>query len=571
MAGYSRLMAADEEGTLAHLKAHRRELFDPKIAEHRGRIVKTTGDGILIEFASAVDAVRCAVEIQKGMTERNSNVPQDRRIEFRMGVNVGDVISEDGDIFGDGVNVAARLENVAEPNGIILSEEDAYRQVRDRLDVVFEDRGDQQLKNIARPVRVYRVQHDRLSRPTSLTLTLPDKPSIAVLPFQNMSGDPDQEYFADGMVEDIITALSRFRQLFVIARNSSFVYKGRAVDVKQVGRELGVRYVLEGSVRRSGKRIRITGQLVDTATGAHLWANRFDGALEDVFELQDQVTASVTGAIAPKIEQAEIERAKRKPPENLDAYDYYLRALESHYRTTREATDEVLRLCHKAIKLDPDFAPAYGLAALCYVPRRANSWMDDPATETAEALRLAQRTIELGREDAVALCGAAMTFSIVVGDLSNAVVAVDRALSVNANLATAWLVSASIRARLGKSELAIEHAEQALRLSPLDPYRFVIYGAMGAAHFFAGRYEEASVWSEKSISERPNDYMVGRRFLAASYALAGHVEQARQAGAILQVHVPTARVSDLKDWITLRRPQDIAKLKEGLRKAGLPE
>ena len=329
VAGYSRLMGADEEATLAQLKFHRKELVDPKIREHRGRIVKTTGDGMLIEFASVVDAARCAVEIQRGMAERNADVSQDRRIEFRIGINVGDVIFENEDIFGDGVNIAARLESIAEPNGIIISE-DAYRQVRDKLDVSFEDGGVQQLKNIARPVGVYRAQLDRPSRLVS-TLKLPDKPSIAVLPFQNMSGDAEQEYFADGIVEDIITALSRFRQLFVIARNSSFVYKGRAVDVKQVGRELGVRYVLEGSVRKVSNRIRITGQLVDAATGAHLWADRFDGALADVFDLQDQVTSSVVGAIAPKIEQAEIERAKSKPPESLEAYDHYLRGIANFY------------------------------------------------------------------------------------------------------------------------------------------------------------------------------------------------------------------------------------------------
>jgi len=303
VAGYSRLMGADEEGTLAQLKAHRRALIDPKIAEHRGRIVKTTGDGILVEFASVVDALRCAVEVQRGMVERNAEVPQNKRIEFRVGIHQGDVIIEGGDMFGDGVNVAARLEALAEPGGICVSgrvQEDA----EGKLEIAFENAGEQQLKNIARPVRVYRVRLSGAAGPSSRpALPLPDKPSIAMLPFQNMSGDPEQEYFADGIVEEIITALSRFQQLFVIARNSSFTYKGRAVDVKQVGRELGVRYVLEGSVRKAGNHERITGQLVDALTGAHLWADRFDGTLENIFELQDSVTASVVGAIAPKIEQ----------------------------------------------------------------------------------------------------------------------------------------------------------------------------------------------------------------------------------------------------------------------------
>ncbi|MGO9686910.1 MAG: Fic family protein [Beijerinckiaceae bacterium] len=328
IAGYSRLMGADEEGTLAALKNLRKSLIEPKISQHNGRMVKTTGDGALVEFASAVDAVRCALDIQREMAERNAAIAQDRRIEFRIGINVGDIIIDEGDIYGDGVNIAARLETLARPGMICLSD-NAYRHIKGKLPLVVTDMGEQQLKNIAQPVRVFSVRLDgAAARPA---LALPDRPSIAVLPFQNMSGDPEQDYFADGMVEDIITALSRMRWLFVIARNSSFTYKGRAVDVKQVGRELGVRYVLEGSVRKAANRVRITGQLVDAATGAHLWADRFDGALEDIFDLQDQVTASVVTAIAPKLERAEIERAKRKPTESLDAYDYYLRGLESFY------------------------------------------------------------------------------------------------------------------------------------------------------------------------------------------------------------------------------------------------
>ncbi len=322
VAGYSRLTGLDEEGTHARLQDHLRSLVDPKIAEHRGRVVKTTGDGLLAEFNSVVDALRCALDIQRGMADRNAEVPHEKRIEFRIGINVGDIIIDRGDIFGDGVNVAARLESVAEPGGICISE-DAYRQVRSKLEFTSEDIGEHKLKNIAQPVRAYRVKPSGATANTRPTLPLPDKPSIAVLPFQNMSGDPEQDYFADGMVDEIITALSRFRRLFVIARNSSFTYKGRAVDVKQVGRELGVRYVLEGSVRKAANRVRIMGQLIDALTGAHLWADRFESTLEDIFDLQDRVTTSVVGAIAPKMEQAEIERAKRKPTESLDAYDYY--------------------------------------------------------------------------------------------------------------------------------------------------------------------------------------------------------------------------------------------------------
>jgi TolB-like protein len=328
VAGYSRLTGIDEEGTLKRLRKLRRELINPAVSLHRGRIVKTTGDGILIEFPSVVDAVRCALDVQRGMDGRNADVQTEQRIEFRVGINVGDVVVEGDDLLGDGVNVAARLEGIADAGGICISEA-AYQHIRDKLDLIFEDTGEQRLKNIARSVRVYRVRPSGAAASSRPALPLPDKPSIAVLPFQNMSGDPEQEYFADGIVEEIITALSRFRQLFVVARNSSFTYRGRTVDVKQVGRELGVRYVLEGSVRKAGNRVRITGQLIDASSGGHLWADRFDGDLEDIFDLQDKITGSVVGAIAPKIEQSEIERAKRKPTGDLVAYDYYLRAIAS--------------------------------------------------------------------------------------------------------------------------------------------------------------------------------------------------------------------------------------------------
>jgi adenylate cyclase len=356
VAGYSRLMGADEEGTLELLKALRRELLDPKIAEHCGRIVKTTGGGLLVEFASVVDAVRCAVEVQRAMANRNAGAPAEKRIEFRFGIHQGDILVEDGDIFGDGVNLAARLEGLAEPGGICVSGR-VRADAAGKVDVAFDDLGEQSLKNIARPVRVYRVRLGEApeTNTPAAALALPDKPSIAVLPFANMSGDPEQEYFADGMVEEIITALSRIRWLFVIARNSSFTYKGRAVDVKQVGRELVVRYVLEGSVRKGGNRVRITAQLIDATSGAHLWADRFDGLLEDVFELQDKVAISVAGVIEPTLRQSEIERARRKRPDSLDAYDLYLRALPCAVAAMPEDADKALPLLGKAIELEPDF------------------------------------------------------------------------------------------------------------------------------------------------------------------------------------------------------------------------
>src|SRR6266581_3489192 len=374
VAGYSRLMGLDEAGTARMLHEHRAAV-DPVVARYGGRIVKTTGDGVLLEFPSIVAAVECAFTVQNLMRERNRDVPEERRMLFRIGINLGDVLIDGDDILGDGVNIAARLEGVAEPGGICVSD-DVYRHVSGKLDVSFEDIGNQQLKNIARPVHAYRIR--LVDVPTSGTsaslLLLPDKPSIAVLPFTNMSGDPEQDYFADGIVEDIITALSRFKALFVIARNSSFTYKGKSVDMKQVGRELGVRYVLEGSVRKAAGRVRITGQLIDAATGAHLWAERFDGGLGDIFYLQDQVTESVVGAIAPAVEKAEIERAKRKPTDSLDAYALYLRGLPMLYQfASRQTPDEALRLFNSAIEFDPDFASAYAGAALCYVWAKTNS------------------------------------------------------------------------------------------------------------------------------------------------------------------------------------------------------
>jgi len=427
VAGYSRLMGVDEEGTLETLKAYLSETVYPKLAEHRGRIVKTTGDGVLVEFVSAVDAVRCAINIQRAVAKRNVDMSNNRRIEFRIGISVGDIIADGSDIFGDGVNVAARLESISEPGGICVSSQ-VQENARGKIDISFEDLGQQQLKNIAQPVHAYRVKLETTSTSETQRPPVPSKPSIAVLPFQNISGDPEQEYFADGVVEEIITAMSRMRWLFVIARNSSFTYKGRAVDVKQVGRELGVRYVLEGSVRRAATRVRITGQLIDTGTGAHLWADRFEGSLDDIFSLQDQITTSVIGAIAPKLEQAEIERAKRKPTESLDAYDYFLRGMAALHHGTQDANDEALRLFYKAIELDPEFASAYGMAAYCYVWRKSNGWMVDSERETAEAVRLALRATELGKDDAVALCWGGFALVRAAGDLDNGIAFLDRAI-----------------------------------------------------------------------------------------------------------------------------------------------
>ena len=569
VAGYSRLMGSDEEGTLAALKAIRRDVIDPKIAAHRGRIVKTTGDGILIEFSSVVDALRCAVEVQQAMAKRNAGAPGDGRIEFRVGINLCDIIVDSGDIFGDGVNIAARLEAIAEPEGICISE-DAYRQVKGKVDLSFEDIGERQLKNIVGPVRAYRVHLGRATRASAPTLALPNKPSIAVLPFQNMSGDPDQEYFADGMVEEIITALSRMSWLFVIARNSSFTYKDRTVDVKQVGQELGVRYVLEGSVRKSSNRVRVTGQLIDAATATHLWADRFEGGLEDIFDLQDRVTMSVVGAIAPKLQQAEIERAKRKPTGSLDAYDYFLRGMASFYQWTKQDNSEALRHFYKAIELDPDFASAFGMASFCYVLRKVNGWMADHIQETAEGSRLAQRAADLGRDDAVALGTAGQTFAYLAHDLDFAVALIDRALMLNPNLVATWLFSGWVRDWLGEPEVALDHLKHALRLSPLDPLIFRVQGAIALAHFLAGRYDESSSWAEKALQNNSR-FLPAMLFAAASNALAGRLAEAKKAMSRASEIDPTMQVCIIKDWTPLRRAGDLARFEDGLRKAGLPE
>jgi adenylate cyclase len=401
VAGYSRLMGEDEEGTHSALTSLRRELSDPKIGEHRGRIVKTNGDGLLVEFPSVVDAVRCAVELQREMALRNDGVADERRIEFRIGINLGDIIIDEHDIYGDGVNVAARLEALAEPGGICVSRV-VRDQVRDKLDFGFEDLGEQQVKNIARPVRVYRIPLAETAR-TKAPLPLPDKPSLAVLPFQNMTGDAEQDYFVDGIVEEITTAISRLPWLFVIARNSSFSYKGRAVDVKQVARELGVRYVLEGSMRKAGNRVRITGQLIDTTSGAHIWADRFDGALDDIFELRDQVASSVVGVIEPKLRQSEVERAIRKPTENLDAYDLYLRAIAQVSMMSYEGVSEAITLLKRALAIDPSYAPAAARVALCRVGQVSFGLGKVSDAEISEAAQLAAQAIEMGKDDPDAL------------------------------------------------------------------------------------------------------------------------------------------------------------------------
>jgi adenylate cyclase len=571
--GYSRLMGLDEAGTLARLRDHRRELIDPKIAEHKGRIVKTTGDGILIEFPSVVEAVACAVAVQRGMAERNVSTPEDQQIVFRVGVNLGDIIVEDADIHGDGVNVAARLEGVAEPGGIYVSRV-VRDQVRDKLDIEFEDMGEQTLKNIARPSRVYRVCLTPTETTAKATLTdsasalpLPDKPSIAVLPFQNMSGDPEQEYFADGMVEEIITALSRIRWLFVIARNSSFTYKGQAIDVKRVGRELGVRYVLEGSVRKGGNRVRITGQLIDTATGAHLWADRFDGSLEDVFELQDKVAMSVVGVIEPTLRKAEIERARRKRPESLDAYDFYLRALPFASVSMPEDAEKALPLLEQAVQREPDYPAAHALIAWCHEQRYLRGGLHEEVR--AVASYHARTAIAAGGDDALALAIGGFVVGAVERDFDTALEAIDRSLTLSPSSALAFGLSSVIRAWKGDDSTAVAHGEAALRLSPYDPLIYLPYVGLAYTHLFSGRFEEAARAASRALQVNPRFSVPCFLQTAALAHLGREAEAAASARLLLRLQPDFTIASLVESRFT--SAEHISMLAEGLGKAGVPE
>jgi len=545
VAGYSRLIGDDEEGTLNRLRSIRAEVVDPSIALYRGRIVKTTGDGLLGEFASVVDALRCATEIQNAMVEGNAGIAADKRIEFRIGVHQGDIVVEDGDIFGDGVNIAARLEGLAEPGGICVSarvQEDASG----KLDLTFEDLGEQNLKNIVRPVRVYRVRPTAIDRTASSVeinsiLALPDRPSIAVLPFANLSGEPEQEYFADGMAEEIITALSRIRWLFVIARNSSFMYKGQAVDVKQVGRELGVRYVLEGSVRKAGGRVRITAQLIDATTDAHLWAERFDGSLEDVFELQDKVASSVAGVIEPALQAAEIRRSRARPTSDLTAYDLYLRALPYTYAWERESTLTALELLRQAIERDLSYGPALSIAALCHCFLDLNGWAEDRETNRRKAIDLAQQAVRFAAGDAGVLANAAVVLGYFGEDIGAAIGMIDRSLARNPSFAQGWQLSGWLRLWAGQTDLAIQHFETSARLNPRGTDARI--SGIGQAHFFNRQFDDAVENLLMAHHHRPTGVMI-YRFLASSYAHMGRLDEAREMvqrlRAITSVVVPNA-------------------------------
>jgi adenylate cyclase len=575
VAGYSRLMGSDEEGTLAALKSDRRELIDPLIGQHRGRIFKTTGDGILIEFASVVDAVRCAVVVQQGMADRNANRPEAERIRFRIGINLGDVIHDEGDIFGDGVNVAARLQTLAEPGEICVSAS-VREQVGEKLPIGFADMGQHDVKNIARPVRVYRVQKEGEPRADladdtkTAPLALPDHPSIAVLPFANMSGDPEQDYFVDGMVEDIITGLSRIRWLFVIARNSSFAYRGKSPNIHQVGRELGVRYVLEGSVRRAAGRVRITGQLVEAESGRHIWAERYDRALDDVFALQDEITLSVVGAIEPSLRRAEIERVKRKRPEHLDAYDLVLRATPFVETAMADGASQALPLLERALALEPDYALAHSHAAVCHEILFMRGRQAEGREENRQgAIHHARAALIHGRDDATALAEAGFVIAMVEHDRASAREAFEAAIVLSPSLGHAHFMGSVVFGWAGEGDRAIEWAEKGLRLSPFDPWSFNAWFGVWAGNFQEARYEDAVHAARKSVHSNPA-FSIAHLCLVSALAKLGRIDEAKAAAARVLELQPGFRIDE---WCAALDPSPAIAmpLTEALRAAGLPE
>jgi TolB-like protein/Flp pilus assembly protein TadD len=558
--GYSKLVGRDETGTLARLSSLRSEVIEPQLAKFGGRLFKSVGDGFLVEFASAVQAVSCANAIQ----EANVN----GRLTLRIGIHVGDVVVQGDDLMGDGVNLAARIEGFAEAGGVAVSQQ-VHDQVRGKVGLAFVDKGEISLKNIEQRVHVFALAGAGRTIPTS-ALAVPDKPSIAVLPFQNMSGDPEQEYFADGIVEDILTALSRFKSLFVIARNSTFTYKGRAVDIKQVGHELGVRYVLEGSVRKAGTRVRITGQLVEAASGTHLWAERFDGALEDVFDLQDRISSRVVSVIVPTLDRAEADRAKSKHTENLSAYDHYLRGLARLSLLNKEGTSDALDHFREAIRLDPTFSTVHAWASIIYSRRRQSRWMMDIERESEEGLRLGRKAIDLAPDDALALAAGGFAIAFLGGDLDAGLAFIDRALGLNPNLALAWQASGWVRSYIGDPDTAIEHLSQAVRLTPVDPQMAQLYLAMAIAMRCAGRYADSATWAKKALGEAPG-LLPALICLATAQALAGQLAEARQtADRALQLD-PHLRTAIFSNSVFFRRAQDREALLTGVRLAGIPE
>jgi adenylate cyclase len=564
--GYSRLMADDEEVTVRTINSYR-DVMTGLIKDHGGRVVDAKGDNVLAEFPSVVDAVRCAVEVQRELAERNSGLPAHRRMEFRIGVNLGDVIQENETIYGDGVNVAARLEGLAEGGGICVSGS-AYDQIEDKVPMAFEYLGEQALKNIMKPVRVYRSITEPVPVPEpNVGVQLPDKPSIAVLPFVNMSDDSGQEYFADGITEDIITALSRFRWFFVIARNTTFTYKRKTVDIKQVARDLGVRYVLEGSVRKAGNRLRITAQLIEGSTNRHVWADRYDRDLEDIFEVQDEITQSIVTAVGPEFFSAEMKRAQRKDASNLDAWDYVMRASACHSRYTKEDSTEALRLLQKATELDPVCAEAFCLMAFTYLMQLQFGWSESADQLTQRARQAAQRAVDIDDRDAWAHTALGMV-ELISKRYDNAVRRLERAIDLNSNLANAYGGLGQALALSGEYDAAVTQIDKAIRLSPRDPFMVYWFGHLGLAAFMNERYENACKWGQKTVQENPR-FPGGHRLLAASYGQLGRKEEAATELEDLFRLMPTMTADDVRKQVPFKKPEDMERYIEGLHKAGM--
>jgi adenylate cyclase len=574
--GYSRLMGEDEAGTLAALKAHRNQLIEPRIGEHGGRVVKLMGDGLLAEFQSVVHAVQCAVEIQRGMAERNGGLAEDRRLAFRIGINLGDVIIDGDDIYGDGVNVAARLEGLADPGGICLSGM-VHQNVKAIIDLGFEDLGEQKVKNIAEPVRAFRVRLDTGEAPAAAGagaggpgLELPDKPSIAVLPFNNMSGDSEQEYLADGITEDLITALSKIRWFFVIARNSTFTYKGKAVDVTQVAKELGVRYVLEGSVRKAGGRVRITAQVIDATTGRHVWAERYDREIEDIFELQDEMTLTIVGALEPELAAAERDRVLSKPPENLDAWESYQRGLWHMWRYTKDDMRAARRLLKRASELDANFASAYAYETYCHYMSVIMGWSDSPDASLAAGMAAAQKALAIDDRDPVAYFAAGRIY-MMRGEHDASIVSLETAVALNPSFAQAHHGLGMALTLAGRLEEAKNALGQAERLSPRDPILWASTAVRALACVLSEDYEDALAWGRKTLQmPRASGYWA-HAVLAAALAHLGRIEEARTAAAAALEAMPDLSLSYLEKTLPTKEPGGLAPYLDGLRMAGLPE
>jgi len=567
VAGYSRLVGADEEGTIDRLGAHRRELIEPKIAEHQGRLVKTTGDGVLAEFASPVKAVRCAIDVQHGMAARNADIPEGQRIEFRIGINLGDVVVEDGDIFGDGVNVAARLENIAEPGAVLISR--AVRDfVTDTAELALEDLGERELKNIAKPVQVFRIAPPAQAAAAAQAPApaVPQKPSIAVLPFTNMSGDPEQEYFSDGMTEDLITDLSKISALFVIARNSSFAYKDKAVKVQEIGRDLGVRFVLEGSIRKSGNRVRITAQLIDAESGGHLWADRFDRDLTDIFATQDEVVERIVRALAVTLTQGEAARLRRRGTENVAVYETWLRARQLLSGSTRETVAQAKAMYRRAIELDPNFAAAQAGLALATTADYVSDWAPDPAAALDEAERWARRAVELDDSEPVGhmALGSVMLWR---RDHEGALAEFRRMIELDPNFAQGHSATGLALMYAGRSAEALEAFAVAKRLDP--HHSSIVLHFVAQANFSLGNYGTAAKQLLERISRTPGTDS-SRMMLAACYGHLGRIEEARAAWAELMKVNPNFSFEQRERVLPYKDPRDFTRIAEGLAKAGLP-